>query len=927
MGNTRAALRRFGRSATWMAWAALWALAAGCSDDQAPAAAAADAADSAAGADDAKADTQSDTSTPAKQLSFCAPVGKAAVRQLKAGEALQGPAALGTEGDWVLANDRAAFVVQKPGGKNSYYYYGGLPIDAAPLRREGAGCVQAGPETFGELALAVGTLNPADFPQSVLRGFAGESAEIVADGSDGQAAVLRIWGSDQIFWLVEMELILRAHAAGGLRPRSQPLGLQMALDYVLQPGAAAVEMRLHLFNQNAQAQGVVAGAAVFPDDSTLPQVYFANKLDLSGLGLQAGVPWFAALGPSSWALAAQAENLARINLSGVDALIDIGQLGEPVEMAPKGQAGEEAQRSWWLAVAPGGTDAALAALQEQLPKASQAAMTQVTGQVVEQAAALPVSGAIAVLQRQNKLGWQDLVSTAVDAGAFALQVPTAADGAAQRIEIRKAGWPTPPAIALPAPGPIKVAMASPGRVAYQVADTSGKPMPAKVFFYQQGELVRREYTATGSGDVELPAGSYDVTVARGYEYGLFEGKLDISAQASTSLSVKLPPVVDSAGFLSLDGHVHSAPSPDSTVPMAMRFVTAAAEGLEVVMHTDHEIITDPLPELLASGVQGWVASVPGEELTASSPEHLNLWGTPPDPSHVRGNPVPWYDKDLAQLYAAGRARGAQVVTLNHPRQAGACGYLCQVDWDRVAGAPKLSDPEAIGLPKGATLWSWDFDAVELMNGLGNPFAAGVDAKRNGIFDDWMSFLNHGHRIAGIGVTDVHDYNGVGTPRTYFAAPTDKPSEFKMAMAKEAIKSGKILVSAGAFARVTLLGKGLGETVSLPGGKGELQVEIQGMAAIDVERIMVLANCDEVASAAASAPGGTTKFKGSIPLALGKDAHVVVVAFGKNPLPRSFDPADAKRVPRVITNPIYVDVDGDGQWTAPGGKTCSYSVGP
>lgn len=48
---------------------------------------------------------------------------------------------------------------------------------------------------------------------------------------------------------------------------------------------------------------------------------------------------------------------------------------------------------------------------------------------------------------------------------------------------------------------------------------------------------------------------------------------------------------------------------------------------------------------------------------------------------------------------------------------------------------------------------------------------------------------------------------------------------------------------------------------------------------------------------------------------------------KNPLPRSFDPADARRIPRVITNPIYVDVDGDGQWPAPGGKTCSYSVGP
>ena len=31
------------------------------------------------------------------------------------------------------------------------------------------------------------------------------------------------------------------------------------------------------------------------------------------------------------------------------------------------------------------------------------------------------------------------------------------------------------------------------------------------------------------------------------------------------------------------------------------------------------------------------------------------------------------------------------------------------------------------------------------------------------------------------------------------------------------------------------------------------------------------------------------------------------------------------VPRVLTNPIYVDADGDGSWTAPGGKLCDYAA--
>ena len=39
-----------------------------------------------------------------------------------------------------------------------------------------------------------------------------------------------------------------------------------------------------------------------------------------------------------------------------------------------------------------------------------------------------------------------------------------------------------------------------------------------------------------------------------------------------------------------------------------------------------------------STLTNWAAGVTSEELTASSPEHLNLWGVPPDPSHPRGSP-------------------------------------------------------------------------------------------------------------------------------------------------------------------------------------------------------------------------------------------------------------------------------------------------
>ena len=161
----------------------------------------------------------------------------------------------------------------------------------------------------------------------------------------------------------------------------------------------------------------------------------------------------------------------------------------------------------------------------------------------------------------------------------------------------------------------------------------------------------------------------------------------------------------------MDGHVHAAPSPDSTVPLHVRYATAAAEGLEVIIHTEHEIIVDPAPALKASGVQGKVAAVVGEEVTATSPEHTNMYGVPLHDATIRGDPVRWFGLDIAQIFAAENGRGAQIRSLNHPRgySPGDCSYMCAIRWNRLTGKPDVTDPTLIGLPAGSQLWSWDFE--------------------------------------------------------------------------------------------------------------------------------------------------------------------------------------------------------------------------
>jgi hypothetical protein len=107
----------------------------------------------------------------------------------------------------------------------------------------------------------------------------------------------------------------------------------------------------------------------------------------------------------------------------------------------------------------------------------------------------------------------------------------------------------------------------------------------------------------------------------------------------------------------------------------------------------------------------------------------------------------------------------------------------------------------------------------------------------------------------------------------------------------------------------------------------LDVEIQAIEEADVTHFVVFANCDTVAVVAAQDPSGVLKHTGQVELDLSQDTQLVVAAFGRELLPTGLPQYDATRTPRVMTNPIYVDVDGNGVFDAPGGKECEIDLGP
>ncbi len=848
----------------------------------------------------------------------CPVAGKSLSRRLTdASEHLDGPDALGGVGETMLANTVAAFLVSDPANPKTYYQYGGVPIDAVPV----SDCAPSGPERFGEMGFVIGQLSLTDFPSSQLRMIRGESVEIVNDGSDGRAAVVDIQGTDDRFWLIELDLMRRSLAAGTPKYLHDGWGLDIVTRYTLEPDSPVLEIEVIL--SGGEPEGYLIGTVLFPSDRTDQVAMGRGGISVGGVTLDTEVPWFGASdGETAYAIAMPGAAVARTKIAGVTAMVDLGEAADPLQVGP----GQSASGKFAISVAAGDVNAAVAPLcavnEEPVPRVKCSEVRETAGGQVVDSQGNGVGGVLVSALAENSAGeWLAFDRTRTDRDGryeFTL-IPIGPVRLVASAEGREAS------AAAPAAGQAILAIGAIGTLEYDIRDPDGNSVPALIEL-RRGDDVRRVYAAPGEGSALVPPGAYAVSITRGYEYEPIQAEVFIPEDGSATLSATLDHVVDTTGWLSFDGHVHTEASADSTVLSVDRARSAAAVGLEIIVDTDHEVVHDMAPGIAEAGLSDFVASVISQEITATSPEHTNAWPFVRDEADPRGGPVQWYGLSLGQIFAAERARGAEVVVLNHPRIG--CNFLCLIGWDRLTGRVTLEDAAALGLPADEPLFSWDFDAVEYMNGPRDVLFHADRPESSGFLDDWLAFLNLGHPVTALGVSDSHDPEDLAWPRTYVPSGSDSPSDFDQDELIDGVLKGAAIVSAGAFAHVTAItASGAAEIGGLAtGGDVSLAIEIEAPPAIDIVSIVVLANCDEVARMEATGPHDVVKYDDVVALHLDRDAHLVVLAFGVDPMPAGLPDYDPTGVPRVTTNAIYVDVDGNGQFDAPGGKTCTYGAG-
>lgn len=846
----------------------------------------------------------------------------------------EGMAAEGKAGDLVLWNDRARFVVQGAYPSHGYVDVGGVIIDADIVRPEG----QLGRDAIDDMVLSFGVGRIVD----------AHTVEVVNDGTDGNAAVVRAIGTD-----VRWEMIHGVFESDDdILP---PLFLDVTTEYRLEPDTNAIAIETTWVNQGTElahfnpVDGFVAGAEDQLrwsggrgfgdiDGAEVPSLGIADghgglalgffqadgdvrRLDTGGLLDSTGIRAFSGgwrdLEPGD------SDSILRYWAVGEDTLtvererwlrtgVDLGEAGGTITDADTGEAVAGAR----VFVRDPATDEVLGHAVSDAAGAWSAALPAGTYE------AWAVG---AVLTEQTDVPR--------DAGRYG---PFTAPAAQQRVLDALTGASTPVGVALalgrlPAePVDFTVALATPatevdaalpapGTLSVSIEDDSGDAIGAIVevrntgswdYGSVPGELrgsfalpspgsTSWGWTGDGSIDLVLPAGTYDLVVSHSWrhERATLEGVV-VEAGGSTSASAVLEEVVARDGWVSVDSHLHAAPSTDGKLSMEDRLVACAAAGVDLPVNTDHDRMADYRPLNTALGLDDRMQIVPGLEVSSVRRGHFNLFPVAPDPAgEVNGGALSWWQPaPLSSDEHAANMRGVgtedSLIQINHGRGAGAMDFA---SFDHTIGEPRVDD-----------FWTWDYDVFELVNGT---------SRDNWLEErqDWFSWLDVGQRKVPTGVSDSHNRRSpCGYAHSDVRLDAMDPTTVTSADLAEGFRSGGVVVSGGITLRAELGGLGPGEVAT--GSESTLDIRVLAPSWIVPSRVRVWRNSAIVWEQDIDGPAVDGLWLEASPevSAADEDAWFVVEVEGDQSLGSWWGGAR----PYAITNALYLDADGDG-WDPPG----------
>ena len=468
-----------------------------------------------------------------------------------------------------------------------------------------------------------------------------------------------------------------------------------------------------------------------------------------------------------------------------------------------------------------------------------------------------------------------------------------------------------------------------GSLKFRITDTLDQPVPSRLTFrkadgsrqkfFSETQVLPEDLairddvicTLSGAGHITLPVGTWVIYASRGPEWGIDRQEVSIAEGAITEAAFKLEHQIDTSGWAAADYHLHTLTySGHGDSNMTERIISIASEALEVGIATDHNHHTDydPTIEKLSAGehFQGIVGNEISVPLGHFNAFPLEPWGEVVDTKSSNG---PRMFRAVRKMGTGGEV---PVVQVNHPRWEA-------IDYFRIAGLDPITGESA------DTNWSIDFDSVEIFNE--NPGWGYYDAEtsdrnvgtsRHSVLEDWHNLLNRGARITAVGNSDSHtvNVNLAGWPRNYFPVSNDQPGQIPVKEICDTVKNGQVFTTYGPFIKFSVNGKEMGETVQAERAAVRLKVEIHAADWIDVDRVLVVVDGDVVETIPVPDTREIVRLKDERKIPVRTDGWIAIRVEGDDSLAPIVPDKDRPILPIAMTNPIYVDVDGDGRVTAP-----------
>ena len=473
----------------------------------------------------------------------------------------------------------------------------------------------------------------------------------------------------------------------------------------------------------------------------------------------------------------------------------------------------------------------------------------------------------------------------------------------------------------------------PGRITATITDGDGAAIPAKVEFIGDGEtptpnwgpesaehFVRNlAYSADGTFTTPLQAGNYDVIVSHGPEYDAVFTRLTVAAGQTTKLAASLRHSVKTPGWVSSDFHSHSSPSGDNTGSQKGRVLNLAAENIEFAPCTEHNRVSTYDGHIAELGLKQFLATVSGMELTGQPLplNHQNVFPMKHTPrTQDGGGPVTDSSPETQiERIALWDDRSEKLIQQNHPD----LGWLF---YDKNGdGTPDTGYARSFPLMDVMEIHPIDriLNVTQFDERDGRTFG-------NNRMLNWLQLLNQGYRIFGVVNTDAHyNYHGSGWLRNWIQSGTDAPAMIDPMGMVHASEQGRLVMSNGPYLEVTYQSADGGESIVsgqdlvAKSGKVSAHVRVQCPNWFDVDTVVVIINGkveeklrftrDQNADMFSD---DVLKFDRVLDIVLSEDSHIVVATGHRTEtLGDVMGPSGGRQHPAALTNPVFIDVDGNG----------------